>query len=105
MSDYATLLAKRAELDLEIEQAREAAIEDAFKRIDEILLENDISKQDFEEHFHRSRKKSSLVGKAVAAKYADKNGHNWSGRGQRPVWMREALDSNPKLKLDDFLIK
>lgn len=43
-------------------------------------------------------------GKAAAAKYRDPENlaNTWSGRGHRPQWLRDALDSGRQL--DDFLI-
>ena len=40
----------------------------------------------------RSKKTSRSSGKSVA-KFGDGNGKVWSGRGPRPIWLREALAS------------
>lgn len=45
---------------------------------------------------------SPLAGVKVPAKYADKAGHSWSGRGIHPRWLRDALVKGKKL--EDFLI-
>lgn len=39
--------------------------------------------------------------KKVTAKYSDGTGNVWSGRGPRPIWLREALKTGKTL--DDFL--
>lgn len=44
----------------------------------------------------------SLKGKKVAAKYQGPNGEMWAGRGARPIWLREALQSGKSL--EDFAI-
>ena len=49
------------------------------------------------------KKKKSLAGRKVAAKYRDpKSKMTWAGRGAQPVWMREAIKAGKKP--DDFLI-
>lgn len=45
---------------------------------------------------------SPLAGKKVPAKYADKQGHTWSGRGIKPRWLQDALKKGGKL--EQFLI-
>lgn len=45
-------------------------------------------------------------GKAKAApvvKYRNDSGGTWGGRGKRPQWLRDALESGKKL--EDFLVK
>jgi DNA-binding protein H-NS len=49
------------------------------------------------------KKKKSLAGRKVAAKYRDpKSKVTWAGRGAQPVWMREAIKAGKKP--EDFLI-
>lgn len=38
----------------------------------------------------------------VAPKYRDAHGNTWTGRGQKPVWLREAIAAGSKQ--EDFLI-
>ncbi len=38
----------------------------------------------------------------VAPKYRDEHGNTWTGRGQKPVWLREAIAQGANL--EDFLI-
>jgi DNA-binding protein H-NS len=38
----------------------------------------------------------------VAPKYRDVHGNTWTGRGQKPVWMRDAIAQGAKQ--EDFLI-
>jgi DNA-binding protein H-NS len=38
----------------------------------------------------------------VAPKYRDAHGNTWTGRGQKPVWMRDAIAQGAKQ--EDFLI-
>jgi DNA-binding protein H-NS len=50
----------------------------------------------------RPAKGSKLKGRKVAAKYRDRSGNTWSGRGAVPRWMRDAMKGGAKR--DDFLI-
>jgi DNA-binding protein H-NS len=47
-------------------------------------------------------RKSKLAGRKVAAKYRDKSGNTWSGRGAQPRWMTEAIKGGAKR--ENFLI-
>jgi DNA-binding protein H-NS len=48
------------------------------------------------------RKPHPRKGKKVPAKYRDKDGNSWAGRGAQPVWLREALKNGAKL--EDFAV-
>jgi DNA-binding protein H-NS len=50
----------------------------------------------------RSGKTHALKGKKAAIKYRDKSGNKWAGRGQTPVWLRDALKGGAKL--EDFAV-
>lgn len=41
--------------------------------------------------------KGTKLGK-VPVKYKDKNGNTWTGRGNQPVWLREAIKGGAKLE-------
>jgi len=47
--------------------------------------------------------RSSLKGKKVPAKYRDKEGNAWAGRGAQPRWLREKLKGGAKL--EDFAVQ
>ena len=47
--------------------------------------------------------RSSLKGTKVPAKYRDKEGNTWAGRGAQPVWLREKLKAGAKL--EDFSVQ
>ena len=47
--------------------------------------------------------RSSLKGTKVPAKYRDKEGNIWAGRGAQPVWLREQLKAGAKL--EDFAVQ
>src|SRR5262245_53280143 len=48
-------------------------------------------------------RRSGLKGTKVPAKYRDKEGHTWAGRGAQPVWLREKLKAGAKL--EDFAVQ
>jgi DNA-binding protein H-NS len=50
-----------------------------------------------------SGRRSSLKGQKVPAKYRDKAGNTWAGRGAQPVWLREKLKAGAKL--EDFAVQ
>jgi DNA-binding protein H-NS len=48
------------------------------------------------------RKPHPRKGKKVPAKYRDREGNTWAGRGAQPVWLREALKNGAKI--EDFAV-
>jgi DNA-binding protein H-NS len=46
---------------------------------------------------------SPMKGRKVPAKYRDKNGNTWAGRGAQPVWLREKIKAGAKL--EDFAVQ
>jgi DNA-binding protein H-NS len=48
-------------------------------------------------------RRSGLKGIKVPAKYRDKEGNTWAGRGAQPVWLREKLKAGAKL--EDFAVQ
>jgi DNA-binding protein H-NS len=51
---------------------------------------------------HRGRR-SALKGRKVPAKYRDRSGNTWAGRGAKPRWLVAAMKGGKKL--ESFLIK
>lgn len=50
----------------------------------------------------RTAASASKPAAKIAPKYRDAHGNTWTGRGQKPVWLREAIEKGAKL--EDFLI-
>src|SRR5262245_46980909 len=48
-------------------------------------------------------RRSAMKGRKVPAKYRDKKGNTWAGRGAQPVWLREKLKAGAKL--EDFAVQ
>src|SRR5262245_50269615 len=98
----------------EVEMARTASlssmsVEDLLKLRDDVgkvlsqkavQLEDQLSRLGGEGG--RRGRGSGLKGKKVPAKYRDKEGNTWAGRGAQPVWLREKLKAGAKL--EDFAV-
>jgi H-NS histone C-terminal domain len=68
-----------------------------------VQLEAQLSKLGGEAGGGRRGRGSGLKGKKVPAKYRDKEGNTWAGRGAQPVWLREKLKAGAKL--EDFAVQ
>jgi DNA-binding protein H-NS len=87
------------------------SVDELFKLRDDIgkvlnqkalQLEEQLSRLGGEVGTARRGRRSGLKGRKVPAKYRDKEGNTWAGRGAQPVWLREKLKSGAKLK--DFAV-
>jgi hypothetical protein len=68
-----------------------------------VQLEDQLSKLGGEAGGGRRGRGSAMKGRKVPAKYRDKEGHTWAGRGAQPVWLREKLKAGAKL--EDFAVQ
>jgi len=66
-------------------------------------LEEQLFKLGGEAGSGRRGRGSALKRKKVPAKYRDKEGNAWAGRGAQPVWLREKLKAGAKL--EDFAVQ
>jgi DNA-binding protein H-NS len=111
MSTYQDLVAQKAqlekqqaELEKQIQAAREAEHSGVVAHIRALMAEHGISVAELGGRGKagggvRVRKASSLAGKKVPPKYRNKaTGQTWSGRGLQPKWLREALAQGRKLE-------
>ncbi|WEM01003.1 MULTISPECIES: H-NS histone family protein [Delftia] len=100
MSDYQTLLAKRAELDAQIAAARAAERAQAILQLREITLQ---ARSLADEHGITTDElfpgtKAKKAGSVGAPKYRDPaTGSTWTGRGKPPLWIKDAADRTPFL--------
>ncbi len=46
----------------------------------------------------RKQRGSALKGRKVPAKYRDRSGNRWAGRGAMPVWLRDKIKAGAKLE-------
>jgi DNA-binding protein H-NS len=68
-----------------------------------VQLEAQLSRLGGEVGSGRRGRQSAMKGRKVPAKYRDKEGHTWAGRGAQPVWLREKLKAGAKL--EDFAVQ
>jgi DNA-binding protein H-NS len=68
-----------------------------------VQLEQQLSKLGGEVGGGRRGRGSAMKGRKVPAKYRDKAGNTWAGRGAQPVWLREKLKAGAKL--EDFAVQ
>ena len=105
MSDLATLLQQRQDLEAQIKSLQQSERQDAIAKIKELAATYGI---DVTRDLGAERKSfgpkagSAIKGKSVAAKYRDSAGNSWSGRGLKPKWMQAALAQGKKI--EDFAI-
>lgn len=77
---------QRDELEAQIEQKREAMRAECWDEVSKVLKKYGFNVKD-------------VVPKAtVTVSYRDAQGNTWSGRGKRPAWVKELLDSGGSLE-------
>jgi DNA-binding protein H-NS len=95
------LLARRAEIDKEIVEARKQARAGAIAQVKALMAEHDLTVADITA---KSTSRSVKTGGTkVAPKYRNRDtGETWTGRGLQPKWLRAALAAGAHLS--DFAI-
>lgn len=92
MTQLADLIAERDRLSAEIANQRPAAIAEVLSLLAKLgLTVNDLPGRG-----------ALPVRRAAAVKYRDMAGNTWSGRGFKPTWLRQAIDSGRSL--EDFAV-
>ena len=101
MSNLKDLLAQKAALEKQIEEAARSERSEAIAKVKALMAETGVSIADLS---NRSAAKSARTGASkVAAKYRNTaTGDSWSGRGLQPNWLRAALAAGKKL--EDFAV-
>lgn len=95
------LIAQRAELDRQIEQAQRAERAEAIAKVKEIMSMHGLTLADLSGR--ASVKPEKATARKVAAKFRDpETGNTWSGRGLQPKWLRNALAAGRSLA--DFAV-
>lgn len=96
MDSIQDLLAKRAELDKKIADARREERTAAITKVRTLMAEHGLTAADVAGKTHAVRDKPA--GNKVAPKYRNKaTGETWTGRGLQPKWLRAAIESGKKL--------
>lgn len=102
MATVAELIAQKAALEKQIEQAQLEARSGAIAQVKTLMSENGLTLADISQR-SASSKRSSSSGSKVAAKYRDQEtGDTWSGRGLQPKWLKAALAQGRSLS--DFAV-
>lgn len=102
MNDLDQLLAQRADLDAKIAAAQRAARESAVAQVRDLMARHGLTMADITAKTTRATAGAARSGGKVAAKYRDKAGNSWSGRGLKPKWLTAALANGAKIS--DFAV-
>ncbi len=101
MSTLKDLLAQRAAIEKQIEEAARSERSDAVAKVKSLMAEHGLSISDLSAR--GVARGAPRNGPKVAAKYHNAvTGDSWSGRGLRPNWLKAALASGKKL--EDFSV-
>jgi DNA-binding protein H-NS len=84
VATYKELLAKKRELDLEIENARQAEAQAALESIRETVVAFGFTSEDI---FGGSRRKPKVSSTTPRFRNPE-TGETWGGRGPRPRWLK-----------------
>jgi DNA-binding protein H-NS len=84
VATYKELLAKKRELDLEIENARRAEAKAALESIRETVAAFGFTSEDI---FGGSRRKTKVLSTTPRFRNPE-TGETWGGRGPRPRWLK-----------------
>lgn len=108
---YTEVLRQIDELKAEAEALRKEEVDGVVARIREAIDAYGLTPEDLFGSGRRSAKAPRKAGRRKAAttqrapstagaKYMDKDGNTWGGRGPRPQWLRDALAGGANL--EDF---
>jgi DNA-binding protein H-NS len=65
-------------------------------------LARQLSRLNYDADLRKERRDSALKGRKIPAKYRDRSGNTWAGRGAMPVWLRDKIKAGAKLQ--DFAV-
>lgn len=101
MATLKELLAQKAEIEKQIDDAARNERADAIAKVKALMADHGLTISDLSS---RGLAKAARGGGAkVAAKYRDAaTGQTWSGRGLRPNWLKAAIAGGRKL--EDFAV-
>jgi len=105
MADLQQLIRQRAELERQIAQLNSKGRQEAIDEIRAIMSMHGLTSDDIASTPRPRKPGLKLDGterKAVAAKYRDGQGNQWTGRGLKPRWLTAALAEGKTLA--DFAV-
>ncbi|WP_413437018.1 H-NS family nucleoid-associated regulatory protein [Sulfuriferula sp. GW1] len=95
MATYKEIKNKIAQLEKEAEALRKAELLAVITEIKAKMAEYGITSKDLGVIKNKTRKQP---GKTSPARYRNKEGQTWSGRGRKPKWVIEALATGKTLE-------
>ncbi len=101
MADLQQLIRQKADLERQIAQLNSKGRQEAIDEIRKIMTEHGLTSDDIASPARARKVGTKLDGterKAVAAKYKDDQGNQWTGRGLKPRWLTAALAAGRKLE-------
>jgi DNA-binding protein H-NS len=109
---YAQLSREIAALQAAADKVRQAEVKASIAQINEAIAKYNLTPEDFrygsrpvaditKPAAKSAQGKSGASALNTAAKYGDRQGNTWSGRGPRPRWLRDALGAGKPL--DSFI--
>jgi DNA-binding protein H-NS len=105
MSSVAELIAKKAEIEKMIADAQREEKASAIAQVKSLMAQHGLTMADLTARAAPGPRRSNgpRAGGKVAAKYRDPDsGREWTGRGLKPTWLRNALAAGKTLQ--DFAI-
>ena len=105
MADLQQLIRQKADLERQIALLNSKGRQDAIDEIRRIMAEHGLTSDDVAAPARARQAGTKLDGterKAVAPKYRDDHGNQWTGRGLKPRWLTAALAAGRKL--EDFAV-
>lgn len=89
------MIAQRDALEAQIKATQTANRAAAITSVLDFMKTNGLALKDLQ-------KRAVPTGRKVAIKFSDGKGNSWSGRGQQPVWLRDALAAGASI--DSFRV-
>lgn len=101
MTTYKEIRTRIAKLEQEAEALRKSEVAAVISEIKTKMAEYGITSKDLGVIKNKTKKQS---GAASPAKYKNKTGQTWSGRGRKPKWVIEAMATGKTLEDMGFFI-
>ena len=99
MTAFNELLARKAELDRQIDALGRQQREPVLAEIKALMVDHGLTLADLAGKAPASARSSAAKGSKVEAKYRDPDsGATWGGRGPRPKWLKAAIEGGRKLE-------
>nr|WP_280971461.1 H-NS histone family protein [Cupriavidus gilardii]WDE72698.1 hypothetical protein [Cupriavidus gilardii] len=93
MPTYKQLLAEKARLEAQLEEARAKEVAEVVSRIQALMTDYGLTVDDLSPRRRRGRPRTAPAPSNLPPKYRDpKTGKTWSGRGRAPAWLGKNRD-------------